>query len=80
MPTDNYSYTVRIVEYKGEQQAYKRHIAHNDDLHFMRERGWELVYSTHSLDHTTSLYRRASGLNSVYLMMPNGKITATTLD
>lgn len=80
MPNETFNYTVRIVEYKDDQQPRERYIAHSDDVLFMRARGWELIYSTHSLNHTASLYRRGGGLNGVYFMTQEGKIVGTTLD
>lgn len=80
MPTDTYSYTVRIVEYKPTEGAHSRNSAFMHSRESMLSMGWELVYSTHSLDHTASLYRRPAGINSVYLMAQDGEILRTTLD
>lgn len=78
--SDTFSYTVRIVSYAGERTTALQDQRQVDDRASMEARGWQVVYSTHSLDHSTSLYRRPAALNSVYFMMPDGEIVGTTLD
>lgn len=80
MPVDTFSYVTRVVDFPGHMNRHEHYEIQAKDHHYMVQHGWQEIFRNNELTHTTTLYKRASGLNSVYFMMPSGKIVGSTLD